>query len=71
GSATIETYTVMHDRNEPSFAILFGRLPDGRRFIANTPEDGDLLRSMTEVDYVGRTGTVLASDDGRNIFVPV
>ena len=45
GTATIETYTVMHDRKGPSYAILFGRLGDERRFIANTPDDAALLQA--------------------------
>ncbi len=70
GAATIETYTVMHDRNGPSYAILYGRLGDGTRFIANTPEDEALLAEMTETDYVGAAGKVAPADDGRNVFVP-
>lgn len=69
GPATIETYTVMHDRKGPSFGILFGRLGDGSRFIANTPDDAALLARMTERDYLGASGTV-ASADGVNIFTP-
>ena len=69
GTATLETYTVMHDRSGPSFGILFGRLEDGRRFIANTPEDASLLRDMTERDYVGAKGTV-GDADGCNVFRP-
>ena len=69
GAAAIETYTVMHDRQGPSYSILFGRLEDGSRFIANTPEDPALLRDMTERDYVGATGRVQSSGE-RNVFVP-
>ena len=69
GAATIETYTVMHDRKGPSYAILFGRLQDGTRFIANTPEDPDLLQEMVERDFIGARGLV-ASDGERNIFTP-
>ncbi len=69
GKATIETYTVMHDRKGPSFAILFGRLGDGRRFIANTPDDAGLLQGMIDRDMIGAAGRVTAKD-GRNVFVP-
>jgi acetyl-CoA C-acetyltransferase len=69
GPATIETYTVMHDRKGPSFAILFGRLSDGRRFIANTPEDPVLLQSMVDHDMMGAKGRVQCVD-GRNLFDP-
>ncbi len=69
GKAHIETYTVMHDRKGPIYAILFGRLEAGSRFIANTPDDGNLLADMTAQDYLGSAGTVV-HDDGRNIFTP-
>jgi acetyl-CoA C-acetyltransferase len=69
GSATVETYTVMHDRKGPSYAILFGRLGDGRRFIANTPEDPRLLQEMVDHDLIGKAGRV-RHDSGRNIFAP-
>lgn len=69
GAAIIETYTVMHDRKGPSYSILFGRLGDGRRFIANTPDDPKLLQDMVDRDYMGASG-VVSSGDGRNIFKP-
>lgn len=70
GAATVETYTVMHDRKGPAYAILFGRLSDGRRFIANTPDDPRLLQDMVDHDLIGQPGRV-AHDSGRNVFVPV
>jgi acetyl-CoA C-acetyltransferase len=69
GSAVIETYTVMHDRAGPSFAIVMGLLDDGSRFIANTTEDPELLREMVDRDFMGARGSV-ASSDGLNIFTP-
>ena len=69
GKATIETYTIMHDRIGPSFGILFGRLPDNSRFIANTLGDPTLLADMTAEDYLGAKGTV-SSSDGVNVFTP-
>jgi acetyl-CoA C-acetyltransferase len=69
GAASIETYTVMHDRKGPSYAILFGRLRDGQRFIANTPPDQGLLRDMLERDMVGVDGRV-THQDGCNVFIP-
>lgn len=69
GAATIETYTVMHERKGPTYAILFGRLADGSRFIANTPDDPALLQAMVKQDMMGATGRV-RTEDGRNIFVP-
>jgi acetyl-CoA C-acetyltransferase len=69
GRASVETYTVMHDRKGPSYAILFGRLEDGRRFIANTPEDPGLLQDMVDTDLIGQRG-IVRHDDGRNVFAP-
>lgn len=70
GSATVETYTVMHDRQGPTYAIVFGRDAQGRRFIANTPDDQNLLHDMTTRDYLGARGTVHNNTDGLNIFAP-
>lgn len=69
GHATVETYTVLHDRKGPSFSIVFGRLDDGRRFIANTAADQELLAEMERTDFLGRSGTV-SHADGRNTFAP-
>ena len=69
GSGTIETYTVMHDRKGPSFGILFGRLGDGSRFMANPPDDPALLEKMAAEDYLGAPGKV-RSADGINTFTP-
>ncbi|MEA2625195.1 MAG: acetyl-CoA C-acetyltransferase, partial [Candidatus Binatota bacterium] len=70
GRGTVETYTVLHDREgAPNRGIVYGRLPDGRRFLANTPEDRRLLESMTIDEAIGRTGEV-TSADGRNRFDP-
>ena len=59
----------MHDRKGPSYSILFGRLGDGRRFIANTPDDPVLLQEMVDKDLIGASGRV-SNKDGRNVLVP-
>ena len=69
GEATVETYSVIHDRAGPSFAIVMGLLDDGSRFIANTPDDPALLAEMVANDYLGAAGKV-ASNDGLNVFTP-
>ena len=69
GEGTIETYTIMYDRNGPSFCILYGRLNNDSRFIANTPNDKKLLTHMTENDYMGKSGLV-KNFNGINIFTP-
>jgi acetyl-CoA C-acetyltransferase len=60
----------MHDREGPSFAILFGRLEDGRRFIANTPDDPGLLADLEKSDALGLHGHVNTNSDGIAIFTP-
>ncbi len=70
GAATIETYTVMHDRKGPAYSVLFGRLAQsGERFIANTPADAAVLADLQEKESLGRAGTV-RQVEGRNIFLP-
>lgn len=70
GAGRIETYTVMHDRDDrPVQGIVLGRLDDGRRFIANTPADPDLLNAMTDEEFLNRAGHV-RSDGKRNLFTP-
>jgi acetyl-CoA C-acetyltransferase len=67
GRGTIETYTVLHDRDGvPTTGIIIGRLDDGRRFLAKTPEDRTLLEGLMREEGVGRRGTV--SHNGTNVF---
>jgi len=69
GNATIETYTVLFDREgAPERGIVIGRLVSGSRFIANTPSDRRLLESMTKQEMVGATGAAEVGPDGLNIF---
>lgn len=69
GEGRVETYTVMHDRDGPTGALLFARRPDGTRFMANTPSDRGLLEAIEASEFIGATGRV--SNDGRtNRFVP-
>jgi acetyl-CoA C-acetyltransferase len=67
GSATIETYTVMFDREaKPELGIVIGRLADGRRFIANAAGD---LEAMTQREMIGVSGRVRHDDaSGKNVF---
>ena len=54
GDVTVESYTVMHERDgTPNLGILACLLPDGRRTWANTT-DADLLKSMTVDEWCGR-----------------
>jgi acetyl-CoA C-acetyltransferase len=70
GESIIETYTVMHGRDGPEFAVVFGRLKaSGQRFIANLPNDPAGLWDLQNRDSLGRPGRV-AQVDGRNLFTP-
>jgi acetyl-CoA C-acetyltransferase len=69
GAATIETYTVEHDRaGAPSEAIVVGRLENGgQRFFARAPHE--ILDAMEREEFVGRPGRV-RNIDGVNLFEP-
>ena len=59
----------MYDREGPSYGILFGRMEDSSRFIANPPDDKVLLEQMSIQDYLGVLGNVRCRD-GINTFTP-
>ena len=67
GKATIETYTVVHNRQGPERSIVIGRLQDGRRFMAETARDQDVLQGLMDDDVLGHAGTV-SQQNGNNIF---
>jgi acetyl-CoA C-acetyltransferase len=70
GSATIETYTVLHDRDgAPMRGLVIGRLDDGRRFLAVAPDDRAVLEELTAREGVGRRGRAW-TDDGLGRFDP-
>ena len=70
GPASIETYTVLHDRDgAPVRGLVIGRLDDGRRFLSATPADRDVLDGLTAVEGVGRRGRV-TTRDGVGCFEP-
>lgn len=66
GEGSIETYTVVHGREGPTYAVVIGRLPDGRRFIARS-DDSATLASMQARDPLGHRVT-LSNDRERNAF---
>jgi len=70
GRGVIETYTVVHDRDgSPARGIVIGRLDDGRRFLADTPEDREVLEDLEAHEGVGRAGTVTLAG-GTTRFAP-
>jgi acetyl-CoA C-acetyltransferase len=58
GNAKVETYTVVTDRKGKRFGIVVGRLEDGSRFLANTPDDDATLNWMMAEEMLGRVGEV-------------
>lgn len=57
GDGTVETYTVLFDREgAPTRGIVLARLADGRRAVANTPADRALLEAFAAREQIGRTG---------------
>lgn len=59
GDGTIETFTVVHLKGEPAFALLVGRLDDGTRFLAQVHENPGAL---IDVHVVGRRVAVNPTD---------
>ena len=59
GTARVETYTIIHDREGlPELGIVAARLEDGRRCWANTEKDVDLMEAMEKDEFIGRTGRI-------------
>ncbi|MFT4614854.1 MAG: acetyl-CoA C-acetyltransferase [Bacteroidia bacterium] len=69
GSASVETYTVVHGRAGVERGLVIGLLADGTRFLAETPSDEDTLRQMMAQDMQGARGTVTSGEE-KNLFVP-
>jgi len=68
GNATIETYSMFHDREgSPVSAVIIGRMDNGNRFLAKADPDKDLLNEMMKHEFIGKRGRV-RSKDGMNIF---
>ncbi len=69
GPATIEAYTVIHDRDGYRGGVVIGRDAQGRRFAAVTSSDPEVLKDLESREGVGRTGVVGRHPDGkRNLF---
>jgi acetyl-CoA C-acetyltransferase len=69
GSAAVEAYTVMHDREgRPNYAIIVARLENGERCWAMTGKDPDLFNAMEKEEFIGKKGRVLPGGDAPNIM---
>jgi acetyl-CoA C-acetyltransferase len=53
----------------PSRGIVVGRLEDGRRFLANTPEDPGLAEALAGTEAIGGRG-IASHSGGINLFDP-
>jgi acetyl-CoA C-acetyltransferase len=71
GAATVETYTVQHDRDGgPAIGIVIARLDDGRRCWANIT-DKVLLARIEQEEFIGAHGQVRHDDATQvNTFNP-
>jgi hypothetical protein len=66
GPCRIESYTVTFDRdNRPEQSMLYLRLPDGRRSVANGARSPELFHQLLEVEGVGLRGRVSPGKDGK------
>lgn len=55
GKGTIDTYTVIFDRNQaPAYAVIYGTTHDQFRFIANTENDPDIIDQFLTRNMVGK-----------------
>ncbi|RLE18530.1 MAG: acetyl-CoA acetyltransferase [Actinobacteria bacterium] len=63
GTATIDGYTVMHDRDAgPTSVPVFARTPDGRRVVARS-DDAKLARAMSGGMFVGHEIDLIPGND--------
>lgn len=66
GPGTLDTYTVVHGKDGPTYAIAIGTLPEGRRFIARA-DDAGTVGAMVAKDPLGKA-VALTNDGERNVF---
>jgi len=71
GPATVEAYTVQHDRDgKPATGIIVASLPDGRRCLANLA-DPAILERIEREEFVGQLGKVRHNEPTQtNLFEP-
>jgi len=59
GKGTIETYTIIHARDQSSdYAVLYGRTARGQRFIARTLSDPEVFQKLSSQCMVGEAVTL-------------
>ena len=67
GRGVIEGHCVRYEGGEPALGIVVGRLDSGKRFIAHTRPDAEVLAQLIGADAVGVEGQVTAGDP-TNLF---
>ena len=60
---------MVNSREGPKKAIIIGRLEDGKRFVANTNKEENLLKKMMQKEMLNAEGRV-KFEGSINIFQP-
>jgi acetyl-CoA C-acetyltransferase len=72
GPATVETYTVLYERNgAPKWGVIVARTPDGARTLARIPaadEDGIAFLTDGAVEPIGSSGHIVRDLDGDQLW---
>lgn len=73
GKGTIDTYTVIFDRNQaPAYTVIYGTTHDQFRFIANTKNDPDIIDQFLIRNMVGKDVNIRFNHQKNiNIVEPV
>jgi len=68
GEAQIETYTVLHNReDQPTHSIIIARAQNGQRCLATTDRREDIFRQLMVEEAIGKQGQ-LVKKGGKTIF---
>lgn len=68
GPATVEAFTIVHGRRPDPYAVVVGRLADGRRFVARGIDGDDALLEQLRGDSpVGSPVVVRVIDQGNRV----
>lgn len=62
GTGTVAGFTVLWDRDGPARSVFLVDLPDGRRTVANGPDDDVWFARLADLDPMGATVTVSPGD---------
>ena len=69
GPATVETYTVLHDRpDRKPHPIIIARLDSGERCLATASRESAFINRMETEEFIGYKGFVKMGEAGLNVF---